>query len=221
MRAEMDFVELSSHGASRTQHTPAPDRPGRSTRTPLDPRERRVTHKNVPLADDLDGYPAISRTGAPACGPGGARAGPARSNGVSARSTTAIRAGVRAGVDVMDLAEAGNRPPHRARGVASCPNLPQRPGSSRNTGRESLIFRAFLRDRSRRGAPLWQIWTRPRPGPPQEPHQHHHAPAHPSCRADSDLRTRTHGPPFPARKAQCELSSTKSTSARTMRAQLA
>ena len=63
MRAEMDFVELSSHGASRTQHTPAPDRPGRSTRTPGNPRERRVTHENVPLADDLDGYPAISRAG--------------------------------------------------------------------------------------------------------------------------------------------------------------
>ena len=63
MRAEMDFVELSSHGASRTQHTPAPDRPGRSTRSSLDPRERRVTRENVPLADDLDGYPAISRAG--------------------------------------------------------------------------------------------------------------------------------------------------------------
>ena len=59
----MDFIELSSHSASRTQHTPAPERPGRSARTPLDPRERRVTHENVPLADDLDGYPAISRAG--------------------------------------------------------------------------------------------------------------------------------------------------------------
>ena len=27
--------------------------------------------------------------------------------------------------------------------------------------------------RSRPGAPLWQIWTRSRPGPPQESHQHH------------------------------------------------
>ena len=102
------------------------------------------------------------------------------------------------------------------RGGAGCQNLPQRPRSRRSAREESLIFRAFLRDRSRRGAPLWQIWTRPRPGPPQEPHQHHHAPAHPSCRADSDLRTRTHGPPFLARKAQCELSSTKSISARMM-----
>ena len=103
-----------------------------------------------------------------------------------------------------------------ARGGAGCQNLPQRPRSSRGAREESLIFRAFLRGRYRRGAPLWQIWTRPRPGPPQESHQHHHAPAHPSRRADSDLRTRAHGPPFPARKAQCELSSTKSTSARTM-----
>ena len=35
------------------------------------------------------------------------------------------------------------------------------------------MFRGFLRDLSRPGAPLWQIWTRPRPGSPQEPHQHH------------------------------------------------
>ena len=42
-----------------------------------------------------------------------------------------------------------------------CPNLPQRPGSSRGAQEESLIFRGFLRDLSRPGAPLWQIWTRP------------------------------------------------------------
>ena len=36
-----------------------------------------------------------------------------------------------------------------------------------------MIFRAFLRGRSRPGAPLWQIWTRPRPESPQEPHRHH------------------------------------------------
>ena len=116
---------------------------------------------------------AISRIGAPARGPGGAPAGPARSNGVPARSVTARLAGARAGTDAMDLAEAGNRPPHGARDGASCPNLPQRPESSRNTGRESLIFRGFIRGRSRRGAPLWQIWTRPRPGSSQESHQHH------------------------------------------------
>ena len=42
---------------------------------------------------------------------GGALAGPARSDGVSARSATALRADARAGVDVVDLAEAGDRPP--------------------------------------------------------------------------------------------------------------
>ncbi len=57
--------------------------------------------------------------------------------------------------------------------AAVCPNLPQRPGSSRNAGRESLIFRASPHGRSRRGAPLWQIWTHPSPGSPQESHQHH------------------------------------------------
>ena len=54
-----------------------------------------------------------------------------------------------------------------------CPNLPQRPRSSRSAREETLIFRAFLRGRYRREAPLWQIWTRPRPGSPQEPHSPH------------------------------------------------
>ena len=45
------------------------------------------------------------------------------------------------------------------RGGAGCPNLLQRPGSRRGAGRESLIFRASSRGRSRRGAPLQQIWT--------------------------------------------------------------
>ena len=49
--------------------------------------------------------------------------------------------------------------------AASCPNLLQRPRSRRSAGRESLIFRAFLRRRSRPGAPLQQIRTRLRPGP--------------------------------------------------------
>ena len=70
------------------------------------------------------------------------------------------------------------------RSDAGCPNLPQRPGSSRSAREESLIFRAFLRGRSRPGAPLWQIWTRPRPGSPQEPHQYHTAPVHPPYCAD-------------------------------------
>ena len=50
------------------------------------------------------------------------------------------------------------RPPHAA-GPGRCPNLLQRPGSSRSAGRETLIFRASSRGRSRRGAPLQQIWT--------------------------------------------------------------
>ena len=54
-----------------------------------------------------------------------------------------------------------------------CPNLPQRPRSRRSAGRESLIFRASSRRRSRLGAPLWQIWTRPGSGPPQKPHTSH------------------------------------------------
>ena len=56
--------------------------------------------------------------------------------------------------------------------VEVCPNLLQRPGSSRGSREEPLIFRAFIRHFSRPGTPLQQIWTRPRPGPPQEPHAH-------------------------------------------------
>ena len=64
------------------------------------------------------------------------------------------------------------------RGGTGCPNLLQRPGSRRSTGRESLIFRASSRGRSRPGAPLQQIWTRPRPSPSHEPHMSHRAGAH-------------------------------------------
>ena len=63
-----------------------------------------------------------------------------------------------------------------ARGGAVCPNLLQRPGPGRSTRRETLIFRASPRRRSRPGAPLQQIRTRPRPGSPQEPHPHHNPP---------------------------------------------
>ena len=63
--------------------------------------------------------------------------------------------------------------PSGARGGAVCPNLLQRPRSRRSAGRESLIFRASSRGRSRPGEPLQQIRTRPRPGPPQEPHPPH------------------------------------------------
>ena len=63
-----------------------------------------------------------------------------------------------------------------ARGGAICPNPLQRPGPGRSTGRETLIFRASPRRRSRPGAPLQQIRTRPHPGSPQEPHPHHNPP---------------------------------------------
>ena len=68
--------------------------------------------------------------------------------------------------------------PPGARGGAVCPNLLQRPGSSWSAGGESLIFRASSRGRSRPGAPLQQIWTRPRPSLSHEPHMSHRAGAH-------------------------------------------
>ena len=86
-----------------------------------------------------------------------------------------------------------SRRPSRARGGAVCPNLLQRPGSSRGAGGESLIFRASSRGRSGRGAPLQQIRTRPRPGPPQEPHPHHLAPARPRHHDDPGPRTAAPG----------------------------
>ena len=76
-----------------------------------------------------------------------------------------------------------------ARNNASCPNLLQRPGSHRSAERETLIFRASARRRSRRGTPLQQIWTTARPGPPQELHAHHSASAHPHHRSDPGPRT--------------------------------
>ena len=72
---------------------------------------------------------------------------------------------------------AGDRGAHSIYRRVGCPNLLQRPRSSRSTGGETLIFRASSRGRSRRGAPLQQIWTRPHPRPSQKPHQPHPAPA--------------------------------------------
>ena len=67
----------------------------------------------------------------------------------------------------------GRRPargtPPGARGGAGCPNLLQRPGSSRGAREETLIFRTFFRGRSRPGTPLQQIWTRPVPDHPRSP----------------------------------------------------
>ena len=60
-----------------------------------------------------------------------------------------------------------SRPPRRGRGGAVCPNLLQRPRAHREARRGSLIFRASARRRSRPGAPLQQIRTRLRPGPPR------------------------------------------------------
>ena len=63
--------------------------------------------------------------------------------------------------------------PGEGPGGAGCPNLLQRPGSRRSVREETLVFRAFSRGRSRPGAPLQQIWTRPRlktvPGAPPAP----------------------------------------------------
>ena len=68
-----------------------------------------------------------------------------------------------------DRRPTADRPLRGARDGAGCPNLPQRPRSRRNAGKETLIFRAFLRGRSRLGAPLWQIWTRPAQTSPRSP----------------------------------------------------
>ena len=85
----------------------------------------------------------------------------------SSAKCTSRRRGVQVAVAAARTAHPG------VRGGTGCPNLLQRPGSRRSAGEESLIFRGSYRGRSRRGAPLQQIWTRPRPGPPQEPHPHH------------------------------------------------
>ena len=141
--------------------------PPQSAPTATGPLLRRDVH----FALENDGWNCTFECEVHVSAPGGVADRP--ENGVIAAA--AVRAGVR--VD-----------PPGARGGAVCPNLPQRPGSRRSTERVSLIFRAFIRGRSRPGAPLWQIWTRPRPGPPQEPHAHHHALAHSRHRADPDPR---------------------------------
>ena len=86
------------------------------------------------------------------------------------------------------LADRGAGNPRGACGGAVCPNLLQRPESSRNARGGSLIFCDFLHCRSCRGGPLQQIWTRSRSGPPQESHPHHPAPARPHHRADPGSR---------------------------------
>ena len=86
------------------------------------------------------------------------------------------------------LADRGAGNPRGACGGAVCPNLLQRPESSRNARRGSLIFCDFLHCRSCRGGPLQQIWTRSHSGPPQESHPHHPAPNHPRHLADPGSR---------------------------------
>ena len=113
------------------------------------PRVRHLTREHVALADVLAGQVTCSR-------PGGV---PASASG---------RRGARHG-----RRPTGDRPSARGHWRRSCPHLPQRRGSRRSAERESLIFRAFIRGRSRFEAPLWQIWTRLRPNPSQEPHAPH------------------------------------------------
>ena len=93
----------------------------------------------------------------------------------------------------MDLAEAGDRPPHSARGgsgrvillcvvlvgllwrlgAGACPNLPQRrPGPMSAVSGGAEYQRFFSRAPARSGS-LWQIWTHPRPGRHHKPHAPH------------------------------------------------
>ena len=93
--------------------------------------------------------------------------GPGGVIGVGARPGGVVQAGA------GPVARPADALPDRSEG-AGCPNLPQRPRSSRGAREESLIFRASAHRQSRRGAPLWQIWTHPRPEPPQKSHPPHH-----------------------------------------------
>ena len=113
---------------------------------------------------------------------------------------TAARAGKNPTRPGVTLRENGTR------SAAPLPRGPRRRGlsksaakapSRRSAERESLIFRASSRGRSRRETSLWQIWTRPRPGPPQEPHQHHPASARTHHRTDSDPRAGAPGEKCP------------------------
>ena len=135
------------------------------------PRDRHLTHENVPLADDLAGYPAISRTATPAPdAPEGYSAGVCVhfQEAVSLISPEpAVRGPGRRGVGMngrgVVLVGLLWRP-----GARSCPNLPQRrprPGSVVSGGAEYQQF--FSRTPARSG-PLWQIWTIRRRGPAGE-----------------------------------------------------
>mgnify|MGYP000969985386 CR=1 FL=1 len=124
----------------------AGDAPGRDRhRGPRRPRRRPLPRRDVHFALESDGWNCTFECEAHVSASGGARRGlrPARG------------------------APPGD--PRRRRGSASCPNLLQRPGLRRSAGRETLIFRASARRRSRRETPLQQIWTRPAPNRHRSP----------------------------------------------------
>ena len=127
--------------------------------TSLNPRARLPEVRARGLSDVLGGYPTISRTAAPGAAsprtPG--RAFRPRERRLDHRGPTAHKWS-------------------KENAAMSLPNnLP---------GGETLLFRASSRRRFRCRTLLQQIWTRPRPGPSQEPHPHHSAPACPRHRDD-------------------------------------
>ena len=164
-----------------------------SARSPGNPRARHLTREHVPLADVLAGQVTISRVGARLRAAQGARAGRGRASSRAGRRSRGPRPTVRIASPSSDRGRDVPADPVRSsgarlvvgvlvvvalsgvRGGAVCPNLLQRPGSSRGAGGGSLIFRASSRGRSRSGAPLQQIWTTARPESSQEPHPHHRA----------------------------------------------
>ena len=111
-----------------------------------------------------------------------------------------------------------------------CPNLLQRPRSGRSAGGESLVFRAFLRGRSGRGAPLQQIWTCPAPDRPRSPTRTTPCPPIPAgdrsrpgqpARAGTGLRNASPVQHDPPRLAPCEPGATKSACTRSAQSHLA
>ena len=106
----------------------------------------------------------------PVRSPGGVLAGPVRSSGRPPWPPSGgphPRQGS-AGAHLSSAVPPSESPPG-ARGGEVCPNLLQRPRSRRSAGRETLIFRASSRGRSRPGGPLQQIWTNFAPDRPRSP----------------------------------------------------
>ena len=191
-----------------------------SARSPGNPRARHLTREHVPLADVLAGQVTISRVGARLRAAQGARAGRGRASSRAGRRSRGPRPTVRIASPSSDRGRDVPADPVRSSGArlvvgvpvvvaarpaaalrvalggAVCPNLLQRPGSSRGAGGGSLIFRASSRGRSGRGAPLQQIWTTARPESPQGSHPHHRAGVPPRR-----TRMRAAGPSGAARRA--------------------